>query len=434
MADALQIVFLIAATIIWVLVGYQFLLSIGGYFFFWKSQRYRDDILQSTVNLPPLTILIPAHNEEKVIERTVRSMLALEYPHDRLEVFVIDDASTDSTGAILDQLAREDARIRVLHRMPPEGGCGKGAALNAAMLKVTNEFVAIYDADNRPETNALKLLVAQFLRTPGLGASVGKFRTGNKRLNLLTRCINIEGLSYQGILQAGRWCLWKTSALTGTNYVIRRSALKIAGGWDVEALAEDAELSVRLYQAGYKIAYVPVSVSWEQEPETWQVWLKQRTRWARGTNYAIAKGARTFWQSRHKLATLEMLFTFSIPYLLLFVLSVSLFALCASFYHPDPFMRSTTPEFWWLYPMGIYYLEVLLALSYDNEDNLENMGLICLMYFTYLQAWPIVYLRALYADLIKREKRTWDKTIRFDTEIEVSRPAVVLAARTVTED
>jgi cellulose synthase/poly-beta-1,6-N-acetylglucosamine synthase-like glycosyltransferase len=429
---------MIAAFIIWTLVGYQFLLSIAGYFFFWKSLRDRDDILLHTPELPPLTILIPAHNEEKVIERTVRSMLALDYPAEQLEVFVINDASTDATGAILDRLALEDPRIRVLHRVPPEGGCGKGAALNAAMLQVSNEYVAIYDADNRPEPNALKLLVAQFLRIPDLGAVVGKFRTGNKRLNLLTRCINIEGLSYQGILQAGRWCLWKTAALTGTNYVIRRSALERVGGWDVEALAEDAELSVRLYQDGYKIAYVPVSISWEQEPETVQVWLKQRTRWARGSNYAIAKAITTFWKSKHKFATLEMIFTFSIPYQLLFVISVSLFGLFCSFYHPHPFMRSDTPEFWWLYPMGIYYLEVLLALSYDNEDTLDNMALTCLMYFTYLQAWPIVYIRAIYADFIKREKRTWDKTVRFDTAIESStvapQPVVLAAARTAIEE
>lgn len=423
MTHFLHIAFFIPFSIIWLLIGYQLVLAVSGYIYFRKTRKEREEIADCFSELPPVTIIVPAHNEEKVIEKTVHALLAVDYPADRLELLVINDASTDATGAILDRLAAADTRVRVLHRIPPEGGRGKAAALNAALTMVSNEFIAIYDADNRPELDALHQLVAQFIRHPELSAAVGKFRTGNRRRNLLTRFINIEGLGFQGIMQAGRWQLLGVSALSGTNYVIRRSVLEQVGGWDVEALAEDAELSVRMYQAGYKIKFVPYSVSWEQEPETIKVWLKQRTRWARGNHYVIGKLLRTFPQSHSKLVALEILYTLFIPYSLLFaILASQLIFILGSFRVPV----SDIPPYWWFMAVAIYYLEVLLVLSYDHEVTPSNAALAIAMYFTYCQAWPVAVIRAFYADYIRREKRTWDKTVRFDTDIEMSDGALAL--------
>ncbi|MHB9129784.1 MAG: glycosyltransferase family 2 protein [Armatimonadota bacterium] len=432
--NLLNLLYYVPFTIIWVLVCYQFVLAVAGYIYTRRVYKDREEILLGMEEFPNITILVPAHNEEKVIERTVRYLLALDYPVHNMDLLVIDDASSDATPQILDRLAAENKRVKVLHRTKEEGGIGKADALNAALKVTKNEFIAIYDADNCPEPAALKLLIAQFVRNPELAGVVGKFRTGNKRRNLLTRFINIEGLGFQGIMQAGRSQLWGIAALSGTNYIIRRSVVDELGGWDIEALAEDAELSVRIYQAGYKIAYVPYSVSWEQEPETMAVWLKQRTRWARGNNYTVMTLLQSFWRSKSKLLTLEILYTLFIPYMLLFGIIAAQIAFVCSMFGVYIMAFSGPTAYWWPYAIMLYYIEVVLVLSYDVEDTYENFIVSLMMYFTYCQAWPLAVLRALYMDVILRQKRTWDKTVRFDTRIEPENRALVLGGHGMAEE
>ena len=154
-----------------------------------------------------------------------------------------------------------------------------------------SSYIAIYDADNTPAPDALKYLVAQLLLHPGLGAVLGKFRTVNKDRTLLTRFINIETLSFQSILQAGRWRLFKIATLPGTNFVIRKEVIDQVGGWDEGAMTEDSELSIRMYINKWRIKFIPYALTYEQEPERWGVWMGQRTRWVRGNNYV----ARSSW-------------------------------------------------------------------------------------------------------------------------------------------
>lgn len=423
MTTFFDILFLITVAIMWFMIGYQFILTVAGQILFRKARHEREDILNHPPDYPKVTILVPAHNEAVVIVRTVKSLLALDYPEEQLDILVIDDASTDATPAILDKLAAQNPRVRVLHRVPPEGGRGKSAALNAAYKMTDSEIIAIYDADNQPEADALKMIVAQLVRHPKLGAALGMFRTGNRNRNLLTRCINIEGLSFQWILQAGRWQMLKVATLPGTNFVIRRSILDLLGGWDEEALTEDSELSIRIYQAGYQIAFVPYSITWEQEPETMKVWLKQRTRWVRGNNYVIGKLLHSIMASRSRVLAFEMLYTLALYYLFLLAIIGSdlifLLGLCGvhlvSIY--GPFTEV------WILALVLYTLEITLALTYNREDTPSNVLLSLFMYFTYSQAWLIVVFRAFWADYIKREKRVWDKTVRFETVVEPTEPS-----------
>ncbi len=111
------------------------------------------------------------------------------------------------------------------------------------------------------------------------------YRAWNRKRAFLTRFLNIEGIGFQWILQAGRWMLMRLTTLPGTNYVIRKALVDRLNGWDISALTEDAEMSIRIYQAGYRIQFIPDSVTWEQEPEGLKVWFRQRRRWVRGSNY-----------------------------------------------------------------------------------------------------------------------------------------------------
>ena len=225
---------------------------------------------------PEVAVLIPAHNEGMVIRSTLEAMLAFDYPTDRYEVLVINDGSSDDTGAIVQEFADRDRRIRLINVKPGEGGKGKSRALNIGLAQTDAGLIAVYDADNTPEPAALRYLVAQLLLHPELGACIGKFRTVNKNRNLLTRFINVETLSFQSIVQAGRWKLFRVSTLPGTNFVIRRPLLDHLGGWDESAITEDSEMSIRIYMEGFRIKVIPYAVTHEQEPETWSVWFKQR--------------------------------------------------------------------------------------------------------------------------------------------------------------
>jgi cellulose synthase/poly-beta-1,6-N-acetylglucosamine synthase-like glycosyltransferase len=410
----LSALFLLAVILIWFMIGYQFVLTVFGYINFLRSAREKKEIDAMDLDLPPCTILIPAHNEEKVIRRTVEAMTRLEYPHDRLRIVVINDGSSDRTREIIQDLAAHDQRVVLLDVPEGQGGKGKSRALNLGIRQVESEVVAIYDADNTPEPEALRYLVAQLVLHPELGAVLGKFRTVNKDATLLTRFINIETLGFQSMLQAGRSQFHHIATLPGTNYVMRTALIQRLHGWDEDALTEDSELSIRIYEEGYVIGYIPYAITWEQEPQEWGVWIRQRMRWVRGNNYVIGKFFRRIPHFKNRRLGYDLLYTLALYYVffaaivisdLLFI--VSLLAL-VSIALPGPYTAV------WVLAFVLFLAEILVTLSYDREDSLRNLGLAVLMYFTYCQLWMYVVVRAWWSDYVRKDKRVWAKTERFD--------------------
>jgi cellulose synthase/poly-beta-1,6-N-acetylglucosamine synthase-like glycosyltransferase len=409
----LSLLFVIAVILIWFMIAYQFVLTVFGYINYVKSLNRKLAIDRMRFDYPSCTILIPAHNEEKVIGATIDSMLRLEYPEDRLSILVINDGSTDATRGIIMAAAARDPRVRLFDVPAGEGGRGKSRALNLAMTMVTSEVIAIYDADNTPDRHALRYLVAQLLDNSELGAALGKFRTVNKDVNLLTRFINIETLSFQSMLQAGRWQMHNIATLPGTNFVVWTWLIRRLNGWDEEALTEDSELSIRIYQEGYKIKFVPYAVTYEQEPQSWSVWVRQRIRWVRGNNYVLGKFFKELPRFTNKRLAFDVLYTLSLYYIffvailvsdILFVLSVTNVVSMAL---PGPY------TFVWIMAFVLFLLEILLAISYDREDRPRQLGLIALMYFTYCQFWIYVVIRAMWVEYVQRKGRVWDKTERW---------------------
>lgn len=203
------------------------------------------------------------------------------------------------------------------------GGKGKSNALNIGFAQSKGELIAIYDADNTPEKQALRYLVGEIMHDSSLGAVIGKFRTRNRNSNLLTSFINIETLSFQWMAQAGRWKLFKLCTIPGTNFIMRRHLVEQIGGWDVKAIAEDTEISFRIYMMGYRIKFQPKAVTWEQEPQTVKVWFKQRTRWAKGNIYVILKNLPLLFNRSASTIRFDILYFLSIYFLLLTSLVMS---------------------------------------------------------------------------------------------------------------
>ncbi|HBF6022524.1 TPA: glycosyltransferase family 2 protein [Clostridioides difficile] len=401
---------------IWSLLLINIILAMGGYIFYFKNF---DKEIKEIDEYPMISILVPAHNEAKVIGRTVESLLLLNYPKSKMELIVINDNSSDNSKEILENIKDRynNYNFTIINTDSLTGGKGKSNALNIGYTISKGDFIAVYDADNTPDKNALRYLVQTIVMNDELGAVIGKFRTRNKNKNLLTKFINIETLSFQWMSQAGRWQLFNLCTIPGTNFILRRSIIEEIGGWDSKAIAEDTEISFRIYKLGYKIKLVPQSITWEQEPETVKVWIKQRTRWAKGNIYVLMKYIKNiFKQGRNKIV-FDIVYFFSVYFLFLtsVIISDILFVLSIS-----KLVEISIPiNFFliWILSYLLFIIEVSISLTIEKgEATIENIFIVAIMYFTYSQLWLFVAIKGIIEylkDIIFKREVKWYKTERF---------------------
>jgi cellulose synthase/poly-beta-1,6-N-acetylglucosamine synthase-like glycosyltransferase len=289
--------FLLVLFIICVYIVRHYIFTINRLF---ATQR-RPYLDVDTADWPPVTILIPAHDEEFVIERILEALLEVDYPHDRLTIMPINDRSKDRTGEIIDAFAQRNPRlIEPFHRV--RGMSGKAAALNDAMERVRTEIVLVFDADYIPGRGLVKQLAAPFF-DPETGAVMGRVVPHNVDSNLLTRMLDLERSAGYQVDQQARMNLRLVPQYGGTVGGVRRSALRSVGGWRDDCLAEDTDATYRLLLGGWKTVYQNRTECYEQAPETWHTRIRQIMRWARGHNQAWFRyGARLLFNRRMRIA------------------------------------------------------------------------------------------------------------------------------------
>ena len=245
---------------------------------------------------PEVTVLVAAHNEEKVIAHILSALMAASYPPEKLVVIPIDDRSTDGTGPIVDRFAETyPGRIRPFHRTG--GKPGKAAALREAVEMVKTEVILIFDADYLPGSGLIKQLTAPFF-DPEVGGVMGRVVPLNVGKNLLTRLLDLERAGGYQVDQQARMNLRLVPQHGGTVAGVRQSALREVGGWNADTLTEDTDLTFRLLLAGWQTVYQNRSECYEEVPETWPVRMRQIRRWAKGHNQALMNyGARLLFGS-----------------------------------------------------------------------------------------------------------------------------------------
>jgi len=397
---------------------YHMFLMLGGYLHFWRFENVIPGWEKNMNDLPTVSILIPAHNEAVVIRKTLQAMIRLDYPKELLEVIVINDNSSDATGDIARDISQKHSFIKVIDTKPPHAGKGKSTALNEGLKVATGKYIAVYDADNTPEKKSIYYLVMGLENDPKAGAVVGKFRVSNAKKTLLTRFINIETIGFQWMAQAGRWHWFKMATIPGTNFAIRRSIVERLGGWDVQALAEDTELSVRVYNLGYHIRFFPAAITWEQEPETWKVWWRQRTRWARGNQYVIVKFLLDFFKLERKAILFDLLYFFFTYFLFFFGVILSNVIFVTNLFVELNLTIGIVTIVLWVLAYLLYVTQVYITLSIEKtEMTLTNFFIVLFMYFTYSQLWILLVINALYIEtkrILFGEEIKWYKTERFD--------------------
>lgn len=402
---------------IWFVILLNIILVVSGFQFYVK--HYKHDTVRVLGDAPFVSVLVPAHNEAKVIKRTIETILDLDYTPDKYEIIIINDNSSDDSKKILEKIKEKnpDRLIQIINTDNIQGGKGKSNALNIGFAKSIGNFIVVYDADNTPEKTALKELVYSILNDDKAGAVIGKFRTRNKDRNFLTKCINLEGLYFQWMAQAGRWNLFKLCTIPGTNFIIRRSILERINGWDTKAVTEDTEISFRIYFLGYHIRFCPYAATWEQEPETLSVWFKQRKRWVKGNYYVLFKNFKYLFDKKAGPVRFDILYYTAI-YIFFFLASVisdMIFLL-----NLGGFVETTVRGYsllLWFMAYVLFVLSVKTASSTERgEISASNNLIILIMYFTYCKLWAIVAFIggiSFLKDLIFKRETKWYKTERF---------------------
>ena len=229
---------------------------------------------------PSVAVFVGCKDEELVVDKLVRALLRLDYPEDQLRLVIVDDASTDETGPKLDYWAQRHERLTVVHRPPGVGG-GKSGALNAALALVDAEIICVFDADHEPAKDVVRRLVRHYLDDE-VDCVMGRCVIRNGNESQLAGVVFIDFLSGYLVNEYGRQALFELPAYGGANCAVRRSTLLRLGGWNVETVTEDTDLTIRVLLAGGRVRYDPTAVDFEEAVLVARRFWKQRYRWARG--------------------------------------------------------------------------------------------------------------------------------------------------------
>ncbi len=369
-----------------------------------------------TADWPQITVLIPAHNEEVVIEYCISALLQVNYPAGKLIIMPVNDRSTDNTRKVIDEFARRyPAQVQPFHRESGKGG--KAAALKDAMALVKTEIVLIFDADYIPGRGLVRQLVAPFF-DPEVGGSMGRVVPLNVGSNLLTRLLDLERSGGYQVDQQARMNLRLVPQHGGTVGGFRISALNAVGGWNADTLTEDTDLTYRLLLGGWKTVDQNRSECYEEVPETWAVRIRQIMRWARGHNQAMVEHslpllARSHATFRERLDGLLLLGVFAMaPVLFLgWMLALAVFYLGEAPLHGVVAMLSLVAYS----AMGNLAAFFEIAASVRLDHSRQRVRLLPLNLLGFLVSLVSITRAAFLPlrDRLLRREQHWDKTQRF---------------------
>ena len=260
---------------------------------------------------PPVSIVVPAFNEAVGIERAVRSLAGSDYPE--FEIVVVDDGSSDDTGALVEKLGLP--KVRLLR----QENAGKPAALNRGIAETKHEVVVMVDGDTVFEPETLLHLVQPF-RSNDVGAVSGNTKVGNRR-GLLGRWQHIEyvmGFNLDRRLFDVLQCMPTVPGAVGA---FRRQALANVGGVSGATLAEDTDLTLAIGRDGWRVVYAENARAWTEAPATLRGLWRQRYRWCYGTLQSVWKHRAAIWRRGEGRIGRR-----GLPYLVLFQIALPLLA------------------------------------------------------------------------------------------------------------
>ena len=332
---------------------------------------------------PPVSVVLAAYNEEKVIVRTIESLLASNYPE--LEVVVVDDGSKDRTWELLQQVAFREPRVRVFTK--PNGG--KSAALNMAVRAARHEILVAVDADTLFAKETIRELVKHFC-DPRVAAVSGNAKVGNRQ-KWITRFQSIEYIYGFNLDRRALDLVNGIPVVPGAVGAWRKSLILKEGGFGHDTLAEDTDLTLALRRKGYVIRYEEKALAYTEAPEDMAGLRKQRFRWSFGTLQAAWKHRGALFNPKY-----GSLAFITLPNIWLFQVALSVLAPFA-----DIAMVFTLVAGNWhvvlLYYFAFFLVELLSGcVAYAlEEENPKDLSLLFFQRLFYRQLMHEVLLKSL---------------------------------------
>jgi cellulose synthase/poly-beta-1,6-N-acetylglucosamine synthase-like glycosyltransferase/peptidoglycan/xylan/chitin deacetylase (PgdA/CDA1 family)/spore germination protein YaaH len=371
---------------------------------------------QASTWMPPsFSVIIPAYNEERVICASINALLASSLPD--FDIIVVDDGSVDRTAELVCSTFATNQRVRCLS----QENAGKCAALNYALVSTNAQVVVTLDADTLLDKDALPLLLRHFADSR-VAAVAGAASVGNT-VNLLTRLQEVEYVTNQNLDRRALELVNGITVVPGCIGAWRRDALLSIGGFHADTLAEDADATIRLERAGWRVLCEPFAIARTEAPEKIRAFLKQRSRWMFGTLQAAYKNRTAMWRARPagvglfglpNIVIFQFLFTLIAP-----VIDVMLlWSLVAGIREYGMRPHEGIPPIIWT--VGAYWLvfqaletsAAALAMLIDRKRAIWRLlPLLLLQRFCYRQLLYLCAVRVAFAAL-KGRLQGWNKLAR----------------------
>ncbi len=364
-------------------------------------------------DLPPVSVLVAAKNEEAVISRLVKSLCSLEYPGGDYEVWIIDDNSSDRTPQLLAELEQKYSHLRVLRRSPQATG-GKSGALNQVLPLTKGEIIAVFDADAQVTPDLLSQVIPLFQRAE-VGAVQIRKAIANAKENFWTKGQMAE-MAVDTWFQQQRTAIGGIGELRGNGQFVRRAALTSCGGWNEETITDDLDLTIRLHLDRWDIECIfNPPVEEEGVTKATALW-HQRNRWAEGgyqryLDYwdLIIKnrmGTRKTWDLLIFMLTMYILPTAAIPDLCLAIAK-----------HRPPMLSPVTSLSVTMSVVGMF--AGLKRIRQNQEFKISTYFLLLLQTLRgslYMLHWLIIISSTTARISIRPKRLKWVKTVHSGAE------------------
>ncbi len=383
------------------------------------NRRFEHEQFEAPAAGTPFTVsvIVPAYNEEKVVVRTVKDILASTYRE--LEVIVVDDGSLDNTSQVLRDAYPNEPRLTLLRI--PNGG--KANALNTGLAKAHGDVIVALDADTQFNRDTIARLVRWFTE-PKIGAVAGNAKVGN-RINMITRWQALEYIVSQNLERRALSALGTLTVIPGAVGAWRKAALLQLGGFTSDTVAEDQDLTISLQKSGWRVVFDNSAVAWTEAPATFRGLAKQRFRWAYGTLQCLWKYRDLTFNPRvgalgmvalPQVWLFQILLTALAPLADLMLVWQLVWQYLAYAQHGAEFDNSD------LITVGIYYAvfvlvdmaAALFAFAMERKESWSLMLWLPLQRFGYRQLMYYVVVRSL-ATALRGPSVGWSKLERTGT-------------------
>ncbi|MGE7854448.1 glycosyltransferase [Bacillus paramycoides] len=378
----------ILTTIFYIAIGlgiFRFLFLI--YFAFKQKKKVSARLFTNSSYQPFVSVVIAAYNEEKVIAKTIRSILDSDYRE--FEVIVVDDGSKDGTSKVIQETFYKHPKVRLIQK---ENG-GKSSAMNLGFQQSRGEIIVTLDADTIIAQDAISLMIKHF-ENHNVAAVSGNVKVGNRR-NLLTTWQHVEYITGFNLERRAFDELNCITVVPGAIGAWRKKNVVESGYLSEDTLAEDTDLTITFLRQGHRIVYEEKAYAFTESPEDVKSLIKQRYRWSYGTLQCLWKHRKALFNSKHKtLGFIALPNMWLFQYVLQFIAPLADILMIMGLFSSDP-----------LKVLGFYlvfFLMDLLASLFAfklEKENPKPLVWLILQRFIYRQFMTYVVIKSVFSSI-----------------------------------